>query len=836
MHALHVNDLGIPAAEKFASLLKELMAEAAVIKPIVPESDPSSSLEPPLNKQDFDGLSDRVANATSDMVPEGTEEDEAAKTQIKARKFALIEAVTRDIFSNLTASTPIDSPEFAVLWDFLDIIYLIADDGHCEPALLFWLIEELLESQVIPGCRTIFDYLESRRERITAKHTKSTDLVILRSCNELLRRLSRAEDTAFCGRVFIFLFQSFPLGDRSSVNLRGEYHVENVTTYEKPSEEQESSDKMDMDIDSKNSKEAPTDGKAGKADEPLSSDQLYDLFWSLQESFSQPLTLFEKNVFKKFQHGVEETVKKFRQYPSDEGSRTANAVEDPKQSLKRKREGAGARSEAFNPKYLTSKDLFELEIGDLTFRRHVLVQMLIVLNFVLSWTGEAKKKYEKINVTNKSVIYPGEFSEEDAKWALAIKGRIADYLRKDTPGKIFHRMVDTVLARDKNWVYWKMASCEPIQREPVQPSLWAESQSTMQRFTTNKRLRPVPLNAVPMDFLEEKDRTKVMDELKDPKRYQVPELDSFKVKISDDDFEISMATNDADRARAAALKASKTWRAVRIARGFKLAAFDKIDDDANDVSAIFKPLVDVDDTAANDDAEQVADDDKMPTNRETVVLAASATAAAADKVSSLISHLQESHRGVFARVVRHTTRDPAEGETSGRTYHFVKKPEFNQLRDGDRLVEYTEDADGVSYGTSSKAVDAVTEAGKVAIIEMSIEAAKFAQDMDFTARYILIQPSDTADSTGYSPPEGFNHVVNLGDDVAEASKTVGEYIFERKSGGDGKAAEETENEVEDTIENQHVEEAGEEERAEEEKATNGEQRQQDMEVDGGAES
>lgn len=53
------------------------------------------------------------------------------------------------------------------------------------------------------------------------------------------------------------------------------------------------------------------------------------------------------------------------------------------------------------------------QIGDLTFRRHVLVQTLIVLNFVLSWTGEAKKKYEKINVTNKSVIYPGEFSEED---------------------------------------------------------------------------------------------------------------------------------------------------------------------------------------------------------------------------------------------------------------------------------------------------------------------------------------------------------------------------------------------------------------------------------------
>ena len=36
----------------------------------------------------------------------------------------------------------------------------------CEPSLTFWLIEELLDSQTINGCRLVFDYLESRRERI----------------------------------------------------------------------------------------------------------------------------------------------------------------------------------------------------------------------------------------------------------------------------------------------------------------------------------------------------------------------------------------------------------------------------------------------------------------------------------------------------------------------------------------------------------------------------------------------------------------------------------------------------------------------------------------------
>lgn len=38
---------------------------------------------------------------------------------------------------------------------------------QCEPGLIFWLIEELLDSQTIDGCRKVFDYLESRRERTT---------------------------------------------------------------------------------------------------------------------------------------------------------------------------------------------------------------------------------------------------------------------------------------------------------------------------------------------------------------------------------------------------------------------------------------------------------------------------------------------------------------------------------------------------------------------------------------------------------------------------------------------------------------------------------------------
>jgi THO complex subunit 1 len=239
-------------------------------------------------------------------------------------------------------------------------------------------VEELLDSQTIAGCRKIFDFLESRRERITARHFSQKNLVILRSCNELLRRLSRAEDTAFCGRVFIFLFQSFPLGDKSSVNLRGEYHVENVTTFDVLPAKEVTPEKMEVDSEPKDIKQAinGTPRKAAeetinaskgvtfsKAEKSLSADELYPIFWSLQQSFSQPKRLFDQANFAEFKVGLEATMTTFETVQKETMGRPTKAAEDSKRGTKRKRgQGDDDLANAFNPKYLTSRDLFELEV------------------------------------------------------------------------------------------------------------------------------------------------------------------------------------------------------------------------------------------------------------------------------------------------------------------------------------------------------------------------------------------------------------------------------------------------------------------------------------------
>jgi THO complex subunit 1 transcription elongation factor len=80
--------------------------------------------------------------------------------------------------------------------------------------------------QTISSCSHIFSWIEERADRLTdgLVPQKGKALILLRTLNDLLRRLSKmGSTTIFCGRILTFLSGVFPLGERSGVNLRGEY-------------------------------------------------------------------------------------------------------------------------------------------------------------------------------------------------------------------------------------------------------------------------------------------------------------------------------------------------------------------------------------------------------------------------------------------------------------------------------------------------------------------------------------------------------------------------------------------------------------------------------------
>ena len=96
----------------------------------------------------------------------------------------------------------------------------------CEQVFPFTVLQDLLETQTISSCSHIFSWIEARASRLTEGMVpqKGKALILLRTLNDLLRRLSNTgATTMFCGRILGFLSRVFPLGERSGVNLRGEY-------------------------------------------------------------------------------------------------------------------------------------------------------------------------------------------------------------------------------------------------------------------------------------------------------------------------------------------------------------------------------------------------------------------------------------------------------------------------------------------------------------------------------------------------------------------------------------------------------------------------------------
>ncbi|KAL8843016.1 MAG: hypothetical protein Q9176_002319 [Flavoplaca citrina] len=607
-----MSSAGISSVDALTASLRELLERSNKLKP-------DGGIEPALTSTSFNGNVETIIRGAEGGITANAQDH-----------YAALETACRNIFYDLLASTSIEETSFDQIWNLLDIVSLLSDIPLCEPGLVFWLVEELLDSQTIDGCRVVFDYLDSRRERLTAKHFKQKQLIILRACNELLRRLSRAEDTVFCGRVFIFMFQSFPLGDRSSVNLRGEYHVENVTVYDSIRAEPETiADSYDgaMDVDqapaaarkektvsSDLASAAEMEGQSGtpqpsentaktvkfdaqedKPQEPEpDTEALYPIFWSLQDVFSQPTRLFEASTFESFKHGLDLTFRKFKavqQHQQPRGpSKPPSAANHP---LKRKRTGAESEqldsAGSFNPRYLTSRDLFDLEISDLAFRRHILVQGLILVDFLLSLTPKAKKKLE--NASNKSVLYNYTLPEEEFKWAMAMRTEIATYLQQGQEGKFYYRMVDTVLSRDKNWAHWKAEGCPLIKKPPIAAESFVESQKGAQRTSAPKRIRPTPIGSLDLNFLlntGDEGQAHGLEILKKPARYTLPKVEDFKAPIMDDEFDLDRAQTDTEKESISVAKASKMWRTLRVASKNRLNLFDKLDD-GNGMAPLFDP-------------------------------------------------------------------------------------------------------------------------------------------------------------------------------------------------------------------------------------------------------
>ncbi|CAM6097860.1 unnamed protein product [Calypogeia fissa] len=292
----------------------------------------------------------------------------------------------------------------------LDIVLYLCERGHVEGGMVFQLLEDLTEVSTIKDCKEVFGYIEGKQETLGKPELFGRGkLVMLRTCNQLLRRLSKANDVVFCGRILMFLAHFFPLSERSAVNIKGIFNTSNETKYEK---------------------DPPGDGL-------LIDFAFYKTFWSLQEHFCNPAYLVQYPArWQAFSASLATVLQTFEAQPLGDDDESSSQLD----------EGDDA---TFNIKYLTSSNLLSLELKDPGFRRHVLVQCLIVFDY-LKTPGKTEKEGPRENLREEVKTH-----EEHVKRLLEI-----------TPpkGKEFLASIEHILERERNWVWWKRDGCQAFER------------------------------------------------------------------------------------------------------------------------------------------------------------------------------------------------------------------------------------------------------------------------------------------------------------------------------------------------------------------------------------
>lgn len=247
------------------------------------------------------------------------------------------------------------------------------------------LLGDVFDAVTLDQCERIFSYVEKNvsvwKENWIFSSCKNN---LLRMCNDLLKRFSRAQNTVFCGRILLFLATFFPFSERSGLNIISEFNLENLTEFE--------NDAQDI------SDELNSENKQVKIDY-----NLYCKFWALQDFFRNPNQCYNmlewrtfagvkcfvficlnpleflKNVFAFFQH-VTSVLSAFASFKLEEPT-SASATVRNIENMSIEEEEAEAEQHFF-AKFLTNPKLLALQLSDSNFRRSVLVQCLILFQYL----------------------------------------------------------------------------------------------------------------------------------------------------------------------------------------------------------------------------------------------------------------------------------------------------------------------------------------------------------------------------------------------------------------------------------------------------------------------
>ncbi|XP_037644430.1 THO complex subunit 1 isoform X1 [Sebastes umbrosus] len=430
--------------------------------------------------------------------------------------------------------------------EYLSLIYLSIDavtEGICTATTPFVLLGDVLDCLPLDQCDKIFSFVEENVStwKSNSFYTAGKNY-LLRMCNDLLRRLSKSQNTVFCGRIQLFLARLFPLSEKSGLNLQSQFNLENITVFNKNEQEstlgqkhtEEKEDGMEVE-----------EGEMGEDDAPAPCSipidyNLYRKFWTLQDYFRNPVQCYDKFSWMTFLKFSDETLAVFKSYKLDD-------MQASKRKLEELRASAGEH--VYFAKFLTSEKLMDLQLSDSNFRRHILLQYLILFQYL---KGQVKFK-------SSSCI----LNDDQTTWIEETTKLVYQLLREIPPdGDKFATMVEHILNTEENWNGWKNEGCPSFVKE---------------RTVDDKPKRPTRKRQAPEDFLGKGPDCKIfmgndeltrlwnlnqnnMDACRSESREFMPSLDEFFAEA----IEQADPTNMVEDEYKAVRNPNYGWRALRL--------------------------------------------------------------------------------------------------------------------------------------------------------------------------------------------------------------------------------------------------------------------------------
>ncbi|PLW23180.1 hypothetical protein PCASD_14830 [Puccinia coronata f. sp. avenae] len=345
----------------------------------------------------------------------------------------------------------------------------------------------------------------------------------------------------------------------------------------------------------------PDDSARAKASKSAADKrEFYTRFWSLQGLLSNPPELFKSWTpdlsvpaattssdpnapqpstpnLKKLKDGISKTLEVF-------GRMTRKEL-DLGSTHHHKSEDQDGLEQFFFPKFLTKSNLLDLEIADPYFRRQVLTQFLIILQYIRGFSPEERAKRAALPKSNRISEIPYIYQAKDEAWVLKLSGEVWKTLYATPPhGEIFAMTIQQILIRESSWIMWKAGSCASFEK----PSLDVDPSPGYKRITSNPLKFPHSVGTPALSKLWENKVSPESMEKIDPTA-GVPDLKTLHLKIlhveqqleqlqenMPPDTDPKAETLKSQIQQLQERKAGLSWRALRIAQNSYLQFFGKI--------------------------------------------------------------------------------------------------------------------------------------------------------------------------------------------------------------------------------------------------------------------